>query len=179
MNAPLDIQPDDLITAEEAAVVSDRSKSSIRTWVRVGKLTGYKADPTKSNSALMVSKCELIAFLATNKSPDKPKQAGRQPDISVSIEKIEKEKIELEMQLKIAQEKIEMLERFICQSEQLSSIQKDALAASEQRNKDIKLDNDLLKEEVARSRLRLEQVSFYLSLPWWKKWNSGLPLLEG
>ena len=169
MNAPLDIQPDDLITAEEAAVVSDRSKSSIRTWVRVGKLTGYKADPAKSNSTLMVSKCELLAFLAVNKSPGKLKQAGRQPDISVSIEKIETEKKELEMQLKIAHEKIEMLERLVKQAEQLASTQQYAIDASERRNRELRVDNELLKEEVACTRLRLEQVSFYLSLPWWKK----------
>ena len=179
MNAgPKDIQPEDLVTAKEAALMADRSKASIRTWVRLKKLTGYKQDPYKRNSALMVSKSELLAFLANNKSPDKLKQAGRASDISMSVAKLEEEKKLLELQLKMTQEKIELLVQLLVQAEELADNQKRAIAAENSRNKEYKQENRLLKEELACTRLRLDQMSFYLSLPWWKKLNTTVPLLE-
>lgn len=180
MNANIkQTQPNDLILAKEAAVMSERSKSSIRTWVRLNKLTGYKQDPNKKNSALMISKSELLAFLATNKSPDKLKQAGRPPDISASLSKLEIDKKEIEAEMKIAQEKIKMLERMLVQADQLSSTQTQAIEAAERRSAELRVDNELLKTDLVRTRLKLEQVTVYLSLPWWKKWNSSVPLLTG
>jgi len=59
-------RPEDLISAVEAADIVGRSKSSIRAWVRDKKLTGYRADPEKSNSTLMVSTLDLIEFCGDN-----------------------------------------------------------------------------------------------------------------
>ena len=166
---PENIRPTDLIRAEDAAVVSARSKSSIRTWVRLGKLTGYKEDPRKQNSALMVSKSELIAFLAMNKSPEKPKQTGRQPYISASVDKLRTENKDLEMQLRIAQQKIQMLERLMSQTEEMSTTQKKAIDATERRNMELRADNNLLKEEIGHVRARLDQFSFENTIPWWRR----------
>ena len=47
-------RPEDLITAEEAGVMADKKKDTIRSWVRKNKLTGYRQDPENKTSALMV-----------------------------------------------------------------------------------------------------------------------------
>jgi hypothetical protein len=62
-------RPTDLITAAEAAEQASRSKSSIRSWVRQKKLTGYRKDPNRSNSLLMISQAELTSFLIGSVSP--------------------------------------------------------------------------------------------------------------
>ena len=57
-----DERPDDLITAQQVAQMSGKSKNTIRAWVRQEKLTGYRQNPQKSNPALMISQTELMVW---------------------------------------------------------------------------------------------------------------------
>ncbi len=55
-------RPSDLMPARTAARLVNRSLSSVRAWVRSGQLVGYRSDPERSNSALCVSKQEVLDF---------------------------------------------------------------------------------------------------------------------
>ena len=85
-------RPTDLITANEAAKQASRSKSSIRAWVRQKKLTGYRKDPDKSNSLLMISQAELTTFLIGSVSPtDTSDNIGRPSKASASVQQLQEE----------------------------------------------------------------------------------------
>lgn len=72
-------RPDDLITVHDAASMVDRSLSSVRGWVRSDDLTGYREDETKSNSRLMVSEAELMAYVATSQKSATPGRKDSEP----------------------------------------------------------------------------------------------------
>ena len=93
-----DERPDDLITAQQAAQMSGKSKNTIRAWVRQEKLTGYRQNPKKSNSALMISRAELMVFLATEATPTPTEsRIGRPEAESASIAKLRLENQELQL----------------------------------------------------------------------------------
>jgi hypothetical protein len=72
-------RPDDLIPVHDAASMVDRSLSSVRGWVRAGDLVGYRKDETKSNSRLMVSEGELMAYVATSQKSATPGRKDSEP----------------------------------------------------------------------------------------------------
>ena len=62
-----DTRPADLISVEDAARRVDRSKSTIRAWVRSGELTGHREDPSHpENSRLLVSTAQLMALVVVS-----------------------------------------------------------------------------------------------------------------
>jgi hypothetical protein len=77
-------RPDDLIPVHDAASMVDRSLSSVRGWVRAGDLVGYRKDETKSNSRLMVSEGELMAYVATSQKSATPGRKDSEPDTETS-----------------------------------------------------------------------------------------------
>lgn len=68
--------PDDLIPAREAATLVDRSLSTIRSWVREGRLPGYRgASDHPETAPLLVSRAELLHYAgaaALAMSPGRP-----------------------------------------------------------------------------------------------------------
>lgn len=62
-------RPDDLITAEEAGRIAGRKKDTIRSWVRNNMLTGYRENPMRMTSALMVSTSDLLLYLSMTGKP--------------------------------------------------------------------------------------------------------------
>lgn len=69
--------PSDLVGVREAATMVDRSTSTVRAWVRSGELEGFKQDPDKSNSPLLVSKHALL-IVASSKDIEPPRPGSRQ-----------------------------------------------------------------------------------------------------
>ena len=63
-----DTRPDDLITVEDAARRVDRSKSTVRAWVRSGELVGHR---------LMVSTAELLALVVVTGKVASPGRVGK------------------------------------------------------------------------------------------------------
>lgn len=170
-------RPNDLISAPNAALIAERSKSSIRAWVRDGKVSGYRLDPSKKNSALMVSKSELLAFLAQNKKPGKSKQTGRHVDISVSKTRKDDQIQTLIKDLEVARKEIDMLGQVIGAKDDLSDMLKSQINRLEAHNADLKTELDSVKSEVERLTVKHQQTLVYLSLPWWKRWNASTPML--
>lgn len=77
-----DTRPDDLIPVDEAARRVDRSRSTVRAWVRAGELTGYREDPTHpENSRLLVSHAELLTLVVGAGKAANPGRIGRDEDL--------------------------------------------------------------------------------------------------
>lgn len=178
MNAHAEqIRPDDLVKAAEAAKMADRSKSSIRAWVRDGKLTGYRSDISKPNSPLMVSKTELIAFLSINKAPVRPKQTGRPAAIVASIAKLDQEKQELVREIEVLRKENEMLAILIKKGDQLSESQAQTIRIHESTMSALRADIERMREDKEKLGNQLQQTMVYLTLPWWKRWSNPVPML--
>lgn len=175
MPEDISVRPDDLITAQKAAKASGKSKSTIRSWVRQNKLTGYRKDPSKSNSALMISLSELQLFLIGTSDKQTPKSdtlTGRPSKPSVSIGHLEAQIQDLKSQLTISENKLDSQSALVKQQEDLINELKEMkewLRMNLEREKE---KNDALQSQINR-------MNTYLALPWWKKWNAGVPLLEG
>ena len=76
MTPPVDTPADtplDLVDVREAARLVDRSPSTVRAWVRAGELDGYREDPRRRNSRLLVSRRELLVLAGLEKAPSPPR----------------------------------------------------------------------------------------------------------
>lgn len=104
-------RPEDLITAEEAGRIAGKKKDTIRSWVRNSKLTGYREDPQKKTSALMVSTAELLLFLSTEGKPTYSIELERLEDDFQIIEEKEREIELLKRELEIREIKCRSLEQ--------------------------------------------------------------------
>ena len=171
----LNENPEDLITAQKASVISEKSLSTIRSWVRQKKITGYRKDPSKSNSPLMVCLSELQLFLISksDKAPIKTdKQTGRRPTASVSLGFLQAENQKIQSKLKISESLIQSQENTIKQQERLIKELKETKDWLLSSLEDQKENNNTLQAQII-------QMTAYLTLPWWKKWNANVPLLNG
>jgi hypothetical protein len=76
-------RPADLVNVQEAGRLVDRSVSTIRAWVRKGELEGFRQDPRRKNSRLMVSRRSLLALAGLTKEPEpaRPGGAPREPSM--------------------------------------------------------------------------------------------------
>ena len=102
-------RPEDLISAREAGKMAGKKLATIRSWVRKGKITGYRKDPSKKNSTLMISDEELRTYLALNAEPNHPNVKGRPETLSVSLIEKDKRIEELEKLLVLEQARNEAL----------------------------------------------------------------------
>ena len=177
-------RPEDLISAEEAGKMAGKKKDTVRGWVRNGKLTGYRLDPSKKNSTLMVSKYELQVYLGTEAQVTHPNNTGRPPISSVSLVEKEKEIENLKKELEEQKSKCGVLQREIVEFKtftdrlqmQLESRGKEVLSLSETLKSVMELQTGL-RDDNRQLQADNRQLTAYISLPWWKKMTSIL-LLE-
>ena len=174
-----DQRPDDLITAQHAAQMSGKSKNTIRAWVRQEKLTGYRQNPQKSNSALMISKAELMVFLATEAIPTPTEsRVGRPEAESASIAKIRLENQELQAKVTALEQEKEFLRQMLDhQKELINELQNSRNMLTEQ-GKLSRLDLEREVDKTERLQMRIERLTMYFALPFWKRWNSSILELE-
>lgn len=64
---PVNVRPSDLIPLADAAPLVNRCASSLRAWMRAGRLRKWREDPADTGSRVLVSRAELLA-LAPNAS---------------------------------------------------------------------------------------------------------------
>ena len=170
-------RPEDLISAKEAGVMSGKSKVTIRSWVRKGKLTGYRLDPDNKMSTLMISKQELLTYLAVNAKPNHPNNSGRSEAQSVSLVEKEKEIHELKNQLEIEREKVKQLVTVNDDIKTLTDTLQRMLESRDNQVKELTSTLSTLLSEQVGLRQDNRRLTAYISLPWWKKMSSFL-LLE-
>ena len=174
-----DIRPSDLITAQDAAKMSGKSKNTVRAWVRQSKLTGYRADPQKSNSALMISKGELMVFLATEATPTAINSNVGRPEVeSASIAKLRQENQELKAKVVALEQEKEFLRQMLDhQKELIQELQNSRTMIAEQ-GKLSRVDLEREMEKTERLQLRIDHLTAYFAMPFWKRWNTSILELE-
>jgi len=172
-----DTRPDDLITATEAATRAAKSKASIRNWVRLGKLTGYRKDPEISNSPLMISQAELRAYLAINGKITRPNTQGRKSDKPASFEALKSEIYNLKKQLAEKELELEHLRELtrmsIAHTERMQASSESHIshlrAELESQSNSLKLARQK-NDEAAEKHMQLLR---YVAQPWWKRMTSS------
>lgn len=73
-------RPDDLVDYDEAARVVDRSRDTIRAWVRSKELLSWPADEQKQNAKRLVSKADLLNLVVNSRKVATPGGPGRAPE---------------------------------------------------------------------------------------------------
>ena len=111
-------RPDDLVTVAEAASMADRGVSTVRSWVRRRLLTGWKEDEAKQNSALLVSRQELMAYLAMNGKASPPR-AEKAPELSASLAELQRGKAEAEGRVLALEREVSLLRELLGEKQEL------------------------------------------------------------
>lgn len=78
--------PDDLVDLTTACAMVDRSRSTIRNWLRGGKLEKYRADPGNERSKTLVSKAELLQLAGAGLEVDPPRPGASKAPATVPAE---------------------------------------------------------------------------------------------
>ena len=155
-----DTRPDDLITVEDAARRVDRSKSTVRAWVRSGELVGHREDPGHpENSRLMVSTAELLALVVVTGKVASPGRVGKpeEPPGVVAL-KTEVDRLRAEM-VDALRGNVAALEGRIADLSRALDAERGHTESWRAR---------ALGAEAEREALRRER-----GLPWWKRLLGG------
>ena len=145
--------------------------------MRQKKLTGYRADPNKSNSLLMISQAELTTFLIGSVSPAvTPDKVGRPPLASVA--KLTSERDTLLEHLQKANREIDILNKMIEQQSLLIEEFRESREMLTEQGKFLQLDLQRREERAERLQQKVDQMAFYFALPFWRRWRAKTPLLK-
>ena len=198
------VRPVDLISAAEAGVMAGKKKDTVRSWVRKGKITGYRLDPDNPTSTLMVSTAELRVYLATDATPTHPDNKGRPPTPSASVEEKDKEIALLKKDLESVNQKLVMTEQRL--TDILTFHNKLGVSLEQNKASELRLidaykatistleaqldkvnlhcdklqaQHDALQAEYKNSIADNKRLFEYLARPWWKRMKADIPLLTG
>ena len=173
------VKPQDLITVKEASIMAGKSVATIRSWVRKGKVTGFKEDVSNHSSPLLISTEELKTYLHTGATLTHPNNTGRPTIPSVSIQNKEQEIQTLKNELELLRKEIAFKDERIEDFQSFIFTLKELL---EQRDKEAKALREQLNLSLSRETEKQEEISKLLkwaNLPFWKRWRNDLRLLEG
>ncbi len=165
--------PIDLISAKEAAIMADKSKATIRSWVRRGKITGYKKNPKNHSSPLMVSVGELKLYLNTSATLTHPNNTGRPETPAVSLQEKNRKIEELKSNLVVKSKNEENLQQRLEDLRLFTQILKEQLEQKDKTISNLQERLDLASVQQTKSQEELKNILLWASLPWWKKWRSG------
>ena len=185
-------KPTDLVTADEAAVMAQRTKASIRGWVRKGLIEGFRQNPEKPNSALMISKEALLVFLAQNNKQNKTGRplATEKKETEAYSENTEQinfalEKQSLQGQIDNLKAEKELLREMIAQQgqtiEQAKRIEQHLIDARKQVERELEYQRTAVavaNEKIATLENKNQQLLVYLTLPWWRRIGNPAPMLS-
>lgn len=72
----------EMLTLAEAAKMVDRSKSTVRKWIKDGQLTTEKRKGPRGGSVIVVSRGDLLHFAGTAGKSAKPSRRKSQPSVA-------------------------------------------------------------------------------------------------
>mgnify|MGYP003113941043 CR=1 FL=1 len=175
-------QPKEYLSVKECASYSGKSLSTIRKWIREGKLTTKKKK--HRNSKVLVLRESLTVLLHPEVEPTVEGSGVATPNDDIEV-------VRLRQQIELLQATIDQLRlksesdnQVISNQQQLISTQVTIAESRENENK--RLHDELLLIKTAYQSLietnnhlttRINNLTTYLALPWWKKMGSTL-LLE-
>ena len=160
--------PADALPLRDAAARCDRSLSTLRAWIREGRLTGYRAaGENPANAPVLVSLAELRAFLVTSGAEVAP---ARPPAGPRTIEPPEARAI-LELRAELATVRgalaVALAERDGARS--TVDAQRVALDVSGQRAAELARSLEGERARVAGLEAELAALRGAARLPWWRR----------
>ena len=167
--------PADALPLRDAAARCDRSLSTLRAWIREGRLTGYRAaGENPANAPVLVSLAELRAFLVTSGAevaPARPPAGPRtiEPPEARAILELRAELVTVRASLAVA-----VAEREGARS--TVDAQRVALDVSGQRAAELARSLEVERARVAGLEAELAALRVSARLPWWRRL---LPLVTG
>ena len=181
-------QPSDLITANDAAVLCGKSKSTIRNWVRQGILNGYKLDQMKQNSALLISLKELNQVTGMGRLQNKKSTVTIEKDSVVpssvamdeltdKIHDLWEKNVQLEAKVDSLQSENAILHDMLKQAERMEEqlIKARELTERELERQVFKLNE--VNQRANKLEKKMAQLTLYMSLPWWKRLFTPFPFM--
>lgn len=196
---PADARPDDLVSMKEAAALVDRSVSSIRAWLRDGKLTKHREDPDNASSRAMVSRAELMSFAAVKLEPAPPRPpSGPREETASKADAVPTDSADLRVELARLRAELEGT-RAVLEATRAHVATLEATAgsvadlvdgaraegrelarAAETRARELRADLEMMREERDAARAEASALKNYAGLPWWRRMVTGpTAALEG
>ena len=187
-----DDRPDDLVPMKEAAALVDRSVSSVRAWLRSGKLTKHREQPGNASSRAMVSRAELMTYAATQlePAPARPPGAARPApaasdaptpddaaDLRVEVARLRAELDGSRAVLEATRAHVATLEASAATVGELVASARaegrDLARVAEEHARDLRTDLDRMREERDAARAEAAALKTYAGLPWWRRMVTG------
>jgi hypothetical protein len=187
---------------KEAAALVDRSPSSVRAWLRSGKLTKHRETPGNPSSRAMVSRAELMAYAAVQLDPAPARPpGGARPEPPASVApapaddlglRVEIARLRAELDgtravLEATRAHVATLEAGADRAdaravELVNAATAEATAranAAERRAEELRADLEHARAELAGARAEAATLRTAAGLPWWRKLLGGpAPALE-
>jgi hypothetical protein len=157
-------RPDDLINVQEAAVMVDRSVSSLRGWVRSNSLAGHREDEDKPNSRLMISRGELLTYVAASQKVATP---GRKAEAQADGEAHRVELLTAELEAERA--KVEASRSTLAAVEGQASVLERLISTERERAEEWKLRADEWKDRAEALAAENRELRTQAGLSWWKR----------
>ena len=153
-------RPEDLLDYDEAARVVDRSRDTIRAWVRSKELQSWPADEQKQNAKRLVSKAELLNLVVSARKVAVPGGPGRAPEVS---------KAELEAErLKVAG-----MEALVAALRGQITALEGQLSAERERGEVERLRATEWKDRATALEAELQGLRAASGAPWWRRLLAG------
>lgn len=165
--------PSDAIPLREAAAMCDRSLSTLRAWIRDGRLTAHRAaGENPANAPVLVSVAELRAFLVVSgaePSPGRPPAGPRVEPEARAVNELRAELVTVRSSLAVT-----IAERDGARA--TVDAQRVALDVSGQRAAELARSLEVERARVAGLEAELTALRVAARLPWWRRL---LPLVTG
>jgi len=186
----------------EAARLVDRSVSTVRAWLRSGKLAKHREEPGNASSRAMVSRAELMTYAAVQLDPaparppggprpDAPASEAPAPagavDLLVELARLRAELDGTRAVLEATRAHVATLEATAARerasaAELVASATADARALAEaeaERARELRADLEHARAELAGARAEAATLRTAAGLPWWRKLiGAPAPALE-
>lgn len=185
-------RPADLVAVKEAAALVDRSPSSVRAWLRSGKLTKHRETPGNASSRAMVSRAELMAYAAVQLDPAPARPpGGARPEPPASVAPAPADDMGLRVELARLRAELdgtravlEATRAHVATLEASAATVGDLVASAraegrelarvaEEHARDLRADLDRMREERDAARAEAAALKTYAGLPWWRRMVTG------
>ena len=162
---------DNCITIAEAAMISGKSKSTIRNWIRRGLLTKYSRDLSRSNSAVYVNKGELAQAIT-------PSQATLEFENStaISLTNVVDNSSDLLREVEALKREIETKNELLAAVRSTLAIQTERLQDKDNHLAEMRLDLKSAKESIDKLQTQVNAWEVWAATSWWRR--SSRPMLQ-
>lgn len=190
VDAPSDgpARPGDLIPTKEAARLVDRSSSTVRAWLRAGRLTKHREQPGNDASRVLVSRAELMAYAAGELDPAPPRPSaprsalptgGQSPAMeSGAADLVELARLRAELEgaravLAATRAHVASLEAQLASGDERVAAERQRADSAERHARELRTDLEEARDELRAARAESQALRAYAGLPWWRRAITG------